>query len=529
MIPSSICRCLRVGVEHRAERRGQCAGRRPCADGGAALLKVHRPRGPLDRLRSRLLRSRARAEWDAARYLAAAGIPVAAPLAVAERGGEAFFAARFLEGARALDDPPPPSHVLLAQVARAVRRVHDRGFDHRDLHAGNLLRAPAGSATATDTAAVETVVTDLHRARWGRPVADARRWAALAKLAHSLGAAGGDGGAEASTGEATVLTLLAAYDPDVSADDLRRRSRVVANRVERIERTRRKSRAKRTEKESTVYTQDAALGGTRRRDLPIERIERALVEHDAALAAGDARVAKRNRRGAVTAHGDLVVKEAAPREAFARLRARLAPGRARSAFRNAHRLSVLGIDTATPLAFVRRDGRAFTLLEDLSHRPRLDHVARALFPTAATSPAPHGTGAAPEPRAAQRGLLEESARWLATLHRRGVYHGDLKGVNVRVAPPAASPAGASDDRWRFFLIDTDRCRFTARGVSRRHRLKNLAQLAASIPRGVTRADRLRWWRRYAAGTDLLAEERRVAREVAALLARKTVVVDEPIE
>ena len=48
---------------------------------------------------------------------------------------------------------------------------------------------------------------------------------------------------------------------------------------------------------------------------------------------------------------------------------------------------------------------------------------------------------------------------------------------------------------------------------------------------MTRASRLRWYRHYARGTDLAGREaeRRAARELAALLAKKTVVVDEPIE
>jgi hypothetical protein len=62
-------------------------------------------------------------------------------------------------------------------------------------------------------------------------------------------------------------------------------------------------------------------------------------------------------------------------------------------------------------------------------------------------------------------------------------------------------------------------------------MRNLAQLAASIPVVVSRTDRLRWWRRYAERSGLSGREasRRAARDVAALLAEKTVVVDEPIE
>jgi tRNA A-37 threonylcarbamoyl transferase component Bud32 len=403
-----------------------------------------------------------------------------------------FFAAAFLDGARALEEGSTPPPALLGAVARAVRRLHDVGLDHRDLHAGNLLvRGPAD--------APEVVAVDLHRTRIGRPLGEARRVANLAKLVHSFG----DG-----LGEPGATALMEAYDPHGLPGDAARRREAVLRRAARIDLARRRSRAKRPGKESTVWTQDVGAGrGSRRRDLPPERIDRALAEHDAAVAAGDARVAKRNRRGVVTTHGDVVVKEAAPRERWARVRAALAPWRARAGFRNAHVLDVLGFATARPLAFVRRGGRTFTLMEDLSALPRLDHLARETF-------------ARGDPAEA-RALLDASARWVGALHRGGVYHGDLKGVNVRVA--------RGDGAWRFHLIDTDRCRFPAGPVDRRRRVKNLAQLAASVPRVVSRADRLRWWRRYAEGTPWLAEERAVAREVAAQLARKVVVVDEPIE
>ncbi len=58
---------------------------------------------------------------------------------------------------------------------------------------------------------------------------------------------------------------------------------------------------------------------------------------------------------------------------------------------------------------------------------------------------------------------------LARLHRRGIYHADLKTNNV-VWRPGEEPR----------LLDYGRVRFGAR-VSRRRRVKNLAQLNAALP------------------------------------------------
>jgi hypothetical protein len=314
---------------------------------------------------------------------------------------------------------------------------------------------------------------------------------ALAHLLHSL----------ESTGRAGRLRIVAAYAAS------RTLLPAVERRMRRVERRRRRSRARRPWVESTVYTRSVGVGrGSRRRDVPPERIERALAEHDAALAAGDARVRKRGRRSRVTAHGDLVVKERVAPTPLARLRDRLSPRRAAAGYVHAHALGVLGVPTAGPVAFVRREGRTFSLFEDLSRFPRLDLHAAEVFRRAAL----------PERRA----LLRASADWVARLHARGIYHGDWKGVNVRV-DPGPPP--------RFHLIDTDRVVVSDGPVPLRRRVKNLAQLAASIPRAVTRTDRLRWWRRYRSHPGLDADERVVARRVSAALARRTVVVDEPIE
>jgi tRNA A-37 threonylcarbamoyl transferase component Bud32 len=73
----------------------------------------------------------------------------------------------------------------------------------------------------------------------------------------------------------------------------------------------------------------------------------------------------------------------------------------------------------------------------------------------------------------ERGELARAlGRLVAALHRRGVYHADLKANNV-VWRPGEEPR----------LLDYGRVRFGAK-VSRRRRVKNLAQLNAALPDAV---------------------------------------------
>ncbi|MDA1195832.1 MAG: hypothetical protein O2894_11690 [Planctomycetota bacterium] len=471
---------------------------------GPVLLKVHRTRGSAERWLSRIRTSRAAQEFAAARFLAAAGLPVASPLAYGERRRagaleDSFFMAAFLPDVQPLHDvlamqPSDRRLALLARVAALVRAMHEAGFDHRDLHAGNILagRGPGDHCPLW--------LTDLHRSRMGGTVSLAACRDAVARLLHSL---------QLLITPAERLHLLDAYQAGAERCELPTNEVLATMRA--LERRRRASRGKRCFRESTEYTLEVGAGrGARSRTLSLARLDSVLAAHDLASRPGAAGFVKASRKGIVTRHGDLVVKERRPTSTLARWRDRLAPGRHAAGYRHAHMLGVLGVDTARPLAFLQRGGRTFSVFEDLSKLPRLDTLARSLY-------------GGPD-RLRQIALREASAAWLGSLHRGGVYHGDLKGVNVLVEQ---GPRVVG-----FRLIDTDHCRFFPypQSVDRRRCVKNLAQLAASIPVAVSRTERLRWYRRYLQyAPPAMQAVRAVARAVAAALARKIVVVDEPIE
>ncbi len=163
--------------------------------GSDVFLKRHRMRGPADRLKYALRRSRARSEWRAAQALTAAGIPCAPALAMAERRrgpflSEALYLAlavpglrldRFLAGLRARRADLRP---LLREVIALHRRLLLAGFVHPDLHDGNLIaRIEAGRP--------RLALVDLHALKSRRSAAGALLWRrrvrrAETKLAHSL-------------------------------------------------------------------------------------------------------------------------------------------------------------------------------------------------------------------------------------------------------------------------------------------------------------------------------------------------------
>jgi hypothetical protein len=113
-------------------------------------------------------------------------------------------------------------------------------------------------------------------------------------------------------------------------------------------------------------------------------------------------------------------------------------------------------------------------------------------------------------RAARRVFAERLGDLFRRLHAAGVYHNDLKDVNVLVTGPDARP--------EWVLLDLERVRLGH--VSRRRRVKNLVQLARTLGPQATASDRLRFLAAYLGPAAGPAERRTWAETVLAAATRK---------
>jgi serine/threonine protein kinase len=86
--------------------------------------------------------------------------------------------------------------------------------------------------------------------------------------------------------------------------------------------------------------------------------------------------------------------------------------------------------------------------------------------------------------------VDAVASFVASLHAHGVRHADLKGSNLLVRERGGA--------FELFLVDLAAVRW-GRAPSEPERVESLAQLNASTPLAVTRAERLRFLARYLAG------------------------------
>jgi len=187
--PGGLARWLASGVPGPAGRTS--TARIALTGGGDLLVRRVVHGGMLAGLwRGRVLGAgRATRELRVAAQLSAAGAPVARPALVA---GERRFGlwrvaiahaheTDALDAAALLASRPGRPRTLRAAAAAglALRRFHDLGGRHADLHAGNLLlrEGPAGC---------EALLVDLDRARGGPPPEASLRFAEMMRLYRSL-------------------------------------------------------------------------------------------------------------------------------------------------------------------------------------------------------------------------------------------------------------------------------------------------------------------------------------------------------
>jgi len=160
----------------------------------AVAVKQFRGGDARERLRRRRGKGKAARSWRAARGMAAAGLPTPEPVMLLESldpRGPSFYVSRAVEGAlearhvfRAANAgeererfPEVDLAGFLEELGRTVRRVHDTGFWHRDVSAGNVLLRPRGAGKPP-----ELWLLDLNRARRRRRLSVAQRSRDLSRL-----------------------------------------------------------------------------------------------------------------------------------------------------------------------------------------------------------------------------------------------------------------------------------------------------------------------------------------------------------
>lgn len=88
----------------------------------------------------------------------------------------------------------------------------------------------------------------------------------------------------------------------------------------------------------------------------------------------------------------------------------------------------------------------------------------------------------------KRDLIRAFGNEIGRLHRKGIFHGDLRPGNILIRYHEDNPI--------FYFIDNERNRHFQRGVPIRFRMKNLVQINMLVSPEITFTDRLRFFEAY---------------------------------
>jgi serine/threonine protein kinase len=420
---------------------------------------------------------KAKLEFDRARELAARGIATVEPLAWGRLPGAvrpegSVILTRALCDTLPLDDylaqHPPESPCerrrLTTDVAEFVAKLHAAGVAHPDLHPGNLLVRP-------NACRLEFFLIDLHDVHLGRPLGPEARVANLVLLNRWF---------QIRATRTDRLRFWRAYaGPTAPPEDARRIEHETDCSTVQLW----ASRDRRSTRENRHFrrVRGAGLRGYAVRDLDEKVLQEFLSDPDGPFERPGAILLK-DSRSATVCRIDVLAASGPRAMVYKRFRVTHRTDAWASLFRpppalrswvNGHALRDRGLPTPRPWLVLHR------------RRFGLKTVGYLLCEFVAGARTLHDALAASTP-AEKRGLADRLARWIRSMHSRGISHRDLKAANILVAP---------DGECQF--IDLVGVR-TRRGVPRRVRIRDLTRLNASFVGSphVTRTDRLRFLRAY---------------------------------
>lgn len=410
-------------------------------------------------------RSASEREWHALERLSAAGVAVARPLAFARRrGGGALIVTQYVTHAKtlkaALEGYAFERHRLMRNVGKLVRRLHESGYLHGDLHIGNILIGNRGP-----------VLVDLQRVHEIQHPDDRLRDLAFLDFSlHHLGVTLSD--------RLRFRIAALGHGPfRVAAERQMLRDIGRASSARGVEYFRGRTRRTLRTGEGFERIDHEGWSGLRMEDVPEANVLAAIAAHRREVASGGPDVIKSDHRAQISAVrvGDtrIIVKQVVKSSLRKRVADAVRGSAGRRAWIGGHGLQLRGIGAATPLAFLelRRHGvplESIVLLEDLSDLPCAADVA------------------ADDPLALA--LPQCLLKLLLRLHRNEVIHGDLQALHIYLKRDHGVVGTA--------LIDLEGVRFS-RHLEDRDRIEMLAQLNASIGEDVIPTEaRIRMMERY---------------------------------
>jgi len=435
------------------------------------FLKRDRTKGWVESLKYLFFPSKARKEWFVAYQLQTRNLSIPTPLGWMERIHLGFVQESYylseaigsgvslIEEAKRLGD-----HFPLLKLAKAVKRMHQVGLIHSDLHAGNFIRD--GDIL---------YLTDLHGAKIAKRLSLRQRLWNLSLLFHSL---------KSIWGEEEQSKFMDIY---FEGEPFRLRKKEeflqkVHSWMDRLQKRQWKSRTKRCLKESTEFSIQKEKG-TRyyhRRDFPLEVMKGMVEAHLRLKMENPSRLVKLSPKVTVSilegGGKKMSVKNYHPLKILDRFKEHFRRSKGLKAWIGGNGLRTRGIPSLRPLGLVEKGNylglkEGFFLMEVLGGAQELDRFILKNL----------------KDFNERRLFVRAFAQWLSRYHKINLYHKDMKTCNILVSKDL--------EGYGFYLLDLEDVRLDGK-VGQGKLFKNFLQLNTSTPKIVTTTDRFRFFKQY---------------------------------
>jgi tRNA A-37 threonylcarbamoyl transferase component Bud32 len=483
--PISFAR--REGSKVLKDTRWRIAVIFPLGEQRKIFLKRDRTKNWVEFLKYLFLPTRARKEWFIAHQAQKRHLNVPKPLGWMEREqwglvSESFYLSEAVgSGVSLIDSVHAGRRFALEELVSSVRRIHQAGLFHRDLHGGNFLWDGQS-----------LFLTDLHRAEIVKAMSLKRRLWNLSYLFHSLRDTWEEKDQE------RFIDLYFGGEP-VSPHQKSVFLRQIRSWMGRLQKRQWRSRTKRCLKESSEFTVQNEKGFHyyHRRDYPLKRVKSAIEEHLRLVREDTSALVKHSPKINVSIlrdNGeDICVKQFRNLRVWDILKDRFRLPRGLKSWLGGNGLRARGIASLKSLALVEeRDWlglRESFFITEVSERGR--ELDRYIFEEL-------------KDFRIRRHFIRGFAEWLASLHQRGLFHRDMKTCNVLIT--------GNGTAWTFHLLDLEDLLLDGK-VDGKKLFRNLLHLNTSIPKAISRTDRLRFLKRYTSLNPIIKDEKGFIRQL----------------
>jgi tRNA A-37 threonylcarbamoyl transferase component Bud32 len=517
-------------------------------------IKYFKRKGYSDYVKYLFTPTRTRTEWKVANRLLSKGINTALPLAIAEKRSWSLLDSSMLI-TKAVSRSEPlmefcqttfngilsgeklfEKKKLLNNLAGFIRNIHEKGFFHSDLHAGNIL-IKFNNDYFSPVKDYSFYLMDLHRVKILKGLSSRKRLHNLAQIFNSL---------SSILTKSDRLSFVKSYGINALSNIRNERvqyqvtdhpvsppsqggekgevtksngmlldiEQLLVEKIEsqssRIRNIHYRSRLKRCMKESSNFSR-TKLNDMRiffRKGYDTNSFPELIEKHHNALANNDKDVIlKRDSKTALTRFpfkddviSNIVVKQYKTSCGLCLIKNIFRNSAGRKAWVAGNGLSVYGFNSARPLALIEKNilgivTDSYLIMEDATHSLEMDRYILKNF---------HGKSS-PGELERKRTFISDFAKTIAKMHSQNIFHSDLKTCNIMVKEEASKS-------FDFIFLDFDKVTFNE-DINIQKRINNLTQINLSTPGCITFTDRFRFLREYLKPCDMEDEKKDILREI----------------